>query len=403
MLGLSGPNLSLEQPPTHTPKWWREGASFAAEFFKNRYMSNGNPILADDILNITRASIAYASDTHGNLIPFAVNKPRVTNKGLLIEPTATNICNYSEPYQDTFPYGGSAASYTRIDIDWLGLFTKAVTAEYVGSTSGVYQSVLYGVGTYRVTIYARASDGSPITPSLSTGAGDFKVHISGSNLSDLTQELVDPVLGIYKITWLAVISSVGAQNTGILQYAGQAGKIIEWTGMQVEVGEVATSPIITTGSPAATRPSDIVRADNIATILAGMSRATIILDIDVNNSVAIGQRYISISDGSAVNMIFIYNGGTTTSNYIQLNASGGTSGVVDIGAFSDGKNRIAMHIATDGTLSVSLNGQAVLTAPTPLGDLSVLTQCTLGGAYNAAVGVVSLFSEITILDHECPP
>ena len=139
----------------------------------------------------------------------------------------------------------------------------------------------------------------------------------------LPKNWFDPVLGIYKITWLAVISSVGAQNTGILQYAGQAGKIIEWTGMQVEVGEVATSPIITTGSPAATRPSDIVRADNIATILAGMSRATIILDIDVNNSVAIGQRYISISDGSAVNMIFIYNGGTTTSNYIQLNASGG--------------------------------------------------------------------------------
>ena len=127
MIDISGPNLSLKQQ-THAPEWWREGALFSAEFNNNRYMANGAFVPVGDILNTTRASSGYAPGANGHLIPFGPNAPRRTNKGLLIEGASTNICSYSEPYSDIsfFGPGHSNTHSTRVDVDWLGIFTKAV-------------------------------------------------------------------------------------------------------------------------------------------------------------------------------------------------------------------------------------------------------------------------------------
>lgn len=50
-------------------------------------------------MTFTRASTGYAEDAQGNLVLFGSNVPRITNKGVLIEPAATNILPYS--FDDT--------------------------------------------------------------------------------------------------------------------------------------------------------------------------------------------------------------------------------------------------------------------------------------------------------------
>lgn len=50
-------------------------------------------------LTFTRASTAYGTDAAGNLILFAANVPRITNAGLLIEESRTNLFPYS--FDDT--------------------------------------------------------------------------------------------------------------------------------------------------------------------------------------------------------------------------------------------------------------------------------------------------------------
>ena len=75
-------------------------ASFVLDFANNYYRGSGAQGSSPSALpgyNFTRALAAYAEDTAGNLIQFASGAPRITNKGVLIEPQATNSIRNSTP------------------------------------------------------------------------------------------------------------------------------------------------------------------------------------------------------------------------------------------------------------------------------------------------------------------
>lgn len=308
---MIGIGLSLEQR-ANVQKWWEDGVVFEGDFVKNRYMASGSEISKTTFLDTTRASIAYAENQNGAFTAFAANQPRITDKGILIEPSATNIAPYAEPYQDISPYGAAYNGATRIDINWLGLFTKAVQMASDGSNDVfAHQNITYATGLHRVTLYVRASDGTALTPASDAVSGDFQVYVGGETITNIAQKLVDPTLGIYKINLTVDIAAAGAFYTGILQNSGQAGATLEWTGLQIETGEIATSPILTAGA-IATRAADQINMDALATVFGvdgtlyyeafhhsnTLAEATISLNGAGSDAMTIGPRFGGTAIGS---------------------------------------------------------------------------------------------------------
>lgn len=72
-------------------RWWPEGALYAADFVNNRYMRNGAEISRASAFTFSRASTKLAEDSRGVWQHFGVDEPAITDRGLLLEPAATNM------------------------------------------------------------------------------------------------------------------------------------------------------------------------------------------------------------------------------------------------------------------------------------------------------------------------
>ena len=84
MLGLP---LALQR----NTRWWPDGAMYAADFVNNRYMRGGIAIDRASALTFSRNSPKLAQDSNGIWHHFAANEPAITDRGLLLEPQATNM------------------------------------------------------------------------------------------------------------------------------------------------------------------------------------------------------------------------------------------------------------------------------------------------------------------------
>ena len=80
--------LKLAQAPATA--WWPPGAIYAADFINRRYMRAGAWVSAATAFSFTRASTGWANDSAGQWSEFAINAPRLTDRGLLIEPSRQN-------------------------------------------------------------------------------------------------------------------------------------------------------------------------------------------------------------------------------------------------------------------------------------------------------------------------
>jgi hypothetical protein len=69
---------------------WPAGALYAADFIENRYMRDGAPVVAAAAFAFTRASGKRAADRNGIWQAFAADVPARTDRGVLIEPAASN-------------------------------------------------------------------------------------------------------------------------------------------------------------------------------------------------------------------------------------------------------------------------------------------------------------------------
>lgn len=74
---------------TRPPRWWPEGAAFAADFVSNRYMREGIEVAASEVFSFARPSAKRARDVSDQWFGFGAGEPARTNRGLLLEAEET--------------------------------------------------------------------------------------------------------------------------------------------------------------------------------------------------------------------------------------------------------------------------------------------------------------------------
>jgi hypothetical protein len=277
-------------------------ASFDLNFASNSYLRNGTSLGADPftagLLTLTRGSAAWAHDTAGKWTRFAANTPRITSAGLTLESTAaTNLVGYSDcsgtvvGTPGTPPAGWSVSAqsgisyavtdYTPADSTY-GL--PRVRIRFYGTaTANAYQYVYFGPSvpisagnTYCMSIFVKVAAGSiPATTGLGfLNAAQLLLQAASNASGSVTGVSAPTSLGWmipYNSTTLKRLNFSDTMPAGAtfaqpcLQLSVMNGTTIDvsfdFLCPQMELGNLPTSPIVTSGGVAVTRAGDICTAN----------------------------------------------------------------------------------------------------------------------------------------------
>lgn len=213
----------------------------------------------------SRASPAttYAEDSSGNLVAFAANTPRITDKGLLIESSRTNLVKESQELVS--PTWNLALTTVSNNVQVAPDGT--MTADVVTESGGVFpiQGFSWQNGvTYTYSVYAKAitddTFGMRIQNAITSPPQDQLVLVNltsgtatynpGNKASTSTVNIAPAGNGYYRIsmTFVANVSQVG-------YFALQGASGVAFWGAQLEQGYFATSYIPTT-TASVTRSAD---------------------------------------------------------------------------------------------------------------------------------------------------
>lgn len=306
----------------------------------------------------TRALAAYAEDIEGKLTLFPAGSPRVTNKGVLIEPPATNLLAQSNALS-TSPWvavSGTVTANAGIAPDGTNTANGLASATY-------YQPSVLPNGTSTFSIYAKANGASQITLKadvsgngrqvvfdLSTGVAAASTTLgTGGTVSSMTGSMTPAGFGYYRC--VVVIVTTGINNPSYIT----TGNVLAWGG-QVETGSVASSYIpTTTGS--VTRPLD----NYLFTGVTPGSGVTLVALVS-SSHVPVGNEFpASLDDGTGSNRIQIFHGPASTDLMQPRVVTGGASGH---------PNSIANGLLNFGTSNVALATTASRSMAAANGTLS---------------------------------
>lgn len=254
------------------------GEALYIDFVNRHAEANGAFADFNALTSLTRASTKYAQDSNGVYQEFGANQPAITDKGLLIEPEATNVFLYNEDPEDAEWAKGANITVTKNVIASPtgslkgGRISANGTSGYTffrqrGSKSNADTGVVSAYvkkGNYRyVGIRSYQDDGSDHatfdfdtesfanTPSAEVSSVGFtKLGNTGWYHIWVQYNLVIASSPEFRFFGLCISDATGSETPALsgTEY------VYVW-GMQSEGGSVATSPIITTGS-SATRAAD---------------------------------------------------------------------------------------------------------------------------------------------------
>ena len=314
---------------------------------------NGNfkPIPFD----VTRASTATRLNKSGLIETVEQDRPRVefdNNDGyVLLEPTRTNLCTYSEQLDA---------------IQWYKYNSVSVEPNVITSPSGALTAdKLISDGSQGLVMRRFGMTTLGVTHSFSMWAkkGNFnKLAIDIGDSGNQTFTLTDE--------WQRVsVTATPTSNTNIdveMPSASNGDFIYLW-GAQVEVGSYATSYIPTSGS-AVTRTEDNVYNGGTDSVF-NLTEGTLFFDVEVFRPINDSQRLISLSDGTSTNRILVIP--KDTENTMRYFFSFNNITTETTPAFTyDTRQKIAIAYG-GGNIKIYRNGsqQSSLTATTTFTDL----------------------------------
>lgn len=265
-------------------------------------------------VTISRASGGYAEDQTGALTWFNSGQARITNKGVLVEPAATNLVQQSQTFSGNWTIT-SSASVTANNLTAPDGTLTGSTLNYGSTPSSRIASpnalTLASGTTYAVSVYLRGGTSARSQIGIYDGAsnlwlcsitwsGGVPTAAGGAGISNAASTPV--VGGWYRITF-NVTGTGSAFNMLLYPDATGAGGNIGIWGADVEVGSGPTSYIPTT-SGTATRTADII------TLPTGAAGAT--WTLAARGLLAPGQ------DGTQVDMLSWADSGISTANRALL-------------------------------------------------------------------------------------
>lgn len=221
--------------------------------------------IAGDPATFARSASAFYEDS--TLTSVASGSPRVGSRGLLIEPSKTNLSLWSQELDNGYwnSNGGTRTADAVVAPD------GTTTAEqWVGSDSwnGVYGSeVSFTAGTtYTLSVFWKPISGTASASigiggsAFNTGSGDRQILITPSggtpaNFTEATAYGVIPMANGWYRAWVKFTATATATSVAVLYYGPDSGsKTWSFWGVQIETGDL--SSYIPTTSTTVTRPAD---------------------------------------------------------------------------------------------------------------------------------------------------
>ena len=163
------------------PLWTLAGASLDLDFVGNRgWVTGAGQVGASALLTTTRNSVAWADNEAGVWSSFAVNTPRITNKGLLVEEASTNVVLHNRDLTSVaWTASNVTAAKDQVGVDGVansassilatanaGTITQAITLASSARWQSVFAKRLVGAGTLEMSM----DGGTTYTDITPTGA-----------------------------------------------------------------------------------------------------------------------------------------------------------------------------------------------------------------------------------------
>lgn len=161
---------------------------------------------------------------------------------LLLEPSRTNLFNYSEPTTNE----GAATGVTYESFSWSLGFSNCIK---YGDNSVVrfrYGAFVSASTEYTLSAFVVMDDLSEPLVGVNTVTGDF-TFVCGGATGGVANENIYYGNNIYRVS-TTLTSGANAGNNGIIKYTGQSSKGFRVVGLQVEAGSYSTSYIPTAGT-----------------------------------------------------------------------------------------------------------------------------------------------------------
>lgn len=238
-------------------------ADFVADYVR-KGLEIGAAILDLDDVTLTRATGGYGRKADGSYQWFGANVPRQTDWGLTVERASTNIVPRSSPTVAQLNTGTNCSNVSEpsgapiAGQQWQALDNTA------GKTAISYQTLTHSPNAeHRFSVFVHCPDGIAPVPSTSSVSGDFTMIIAGQLA--LTGIIVERVgtSNFWRCSGSFVTGATPSGSSGLIRYSGQNTRAMSFSIRQMEVGDRATTPIITTGA-SATRAADELRHVDLA-------------------------------------------------------------------------------------------------------------------------------------------
>jgi hypothetical protein len=321
-------------------KWAvKEGSALAY----NDENGNFKPLPFD----FTRATSATRVNKDGLIEVVGSNEPRIdfkddANGALLLEPSRSNLYNYSEPTTNEGTMGG----ITYESFNWAIGFTNCIKYGDNSVARYRYGGTVSASTEYTLSAFVIMDDLSEPIIGGQTSGNDFTFVIGGVVFNNANAS-VNMGNNIYRVSVTATTSaSPNTANNGIIKYTTQSNKGFRVVGYQLEQGSYATSYIPTQGS-AVTRVAEVANgAGNDQVINSTEGVFYVEMKSDFNDNAT---KRISISDFTNNNRLTLYfNISTNLIGTVIVTALGGSPSSLSyvIPSFST-YNKIALKYKTN--------------------------------------------------------